>query len=225
MNIRQQHHQTNLITPRHDFEMNKEMEMTNLRNRKIIHTVKQITLKPSTLYPSTKTVLSRVLALWQQMAGVQSGWATMSRFKLSRCWAVTHANCANLDDPLITCKIMNNFIAFKHNMLQICSPVQGCYNPSISWSTIISIMSLHILVCFLATLERGPLSLVSTNEELLARKSSSSGLENQDCGHMDLSCWPRRTLYPQKVDTNFADEQRLLGRYSLLVDSSHWVSF
>jgi hypothetical protein len=31
-------------------------------------------------------------------------------------------------------------------------------------------------------LERGPLSLVSTNEELLERKDSGSGLENRDYG-------------------------------------------
>jgi hypothetical protein len=34
-------------------------------------------------------------------------------------------------------------------------------------------------------LERGPLSLVSTIEELLGRKSSSSGLENRECGRGD----------------------------------------
>jgi hypothetical protein len=43
-------------------------------------------------------------------------------------------------------------------------------------------------------LERGPLSLVSTTEELLGRKSSSSSLEN-----WDPSRWPRGTLYPQKL--------------------------
>jgi hypothetical protein len=31
-------------------------------------------------------------------------------------------------------------------------------------------------------LERGPLSLVSTTEELLGRKSSGSGLENREYG-------------------------------------------
>jgi hypothetical protein len=33
----------------------------------------------------------------------------------------------------------------------------------------------------------GPLSLVSTTEELLGRKSSDSGLENRDYGHRDPS--------------------------------------
>jgi hypothetical protein len=36
-------------------------------------------------------------------------------------------------------------------------------------------------------LELGPLSLVSTTEELLERKSSGSGLENRDYGRRDPS--------------------------------------
>jgi hypothetical protein len=47
--------------------------------------------------------------------------------------------------------------------------------------------------------ERGPLSLVSTTEELLGRKSSGSGLENRECGRRDPSRRPRGTLYPQKL--------------------------
>jgi hypothetical protein len=48
-------------------------------------------------------------------------------------------------------------------------------------------------------LERGPLSLASTTEELLGRKSNCSGLENREYGRRDSSRWPRGTLYPQKV--------------------------
>jgi hypothetical protein len=48
-------------------------------------------------------------------------------------------------------------------------------------------------------LERGPLSLVSTTEELLGRKSSGSGLQNQEYGRRDLSRGPRATLYPQTL--------------------------
>jgi hypothetical protein len=48
-------------------------------------------------------------------------------------------------------------------------------------------------------LERGPLSLVSTTEELLERKSSGSGLENRDYVCMDLSSLSRSTLYQQKL--------------------------
>jgi hypothetical protein len=48
-------------------------------------------------------------------------------------------------------------------------------------------------------LERGPLNLVSTTEELLERKSSGFGLEIREYGRRDPSRWPRSTLYPQKV--------------------------
>jgi hypothetical protein len=48
-------------------------------------------------------------------------------------------------------------------------------------------------------LERGPLSLVSTIEELLGRKSSGSGLEIREYGRRDPSGWPRDTPYPPKL--------------------------
>jgi hypothetical protein len=48
-------------------------------------------------------------------------------------------------------------------------------------------------------LERGPLSLVSTIEELLGRKSGDSSLENREYGRRDPLSWPRGTLYPQKL--------------------------
>jgi hypothetical protein len=48
-------------------------------------------------------------------------------------------------------------------------------------------------------LERGPLSLVSTIEELHERKRIGSGLENREYGHREPSRWPRGTLYPQKL--------------------------
>jgi hypothetical protein len=48
-------------------------------------------------------------------------------------------------------------------------------------------------------LERGPLSLMSTIEELLWRNNSGFGLENRKYGHGDPLRWPRDTLYPQKL--------------------------
>jgi hypothetical protein len=48
-------------------------------------------------------------------------------------------------------------------------------------------------------LEQGPLSLVSTIQELLGRKSSGSGIEIREYGRRDPSRRPRATLYPQKL--------------------------
>jgi hypothetical protein len=48
-------------------------------------------------------------------------------------------------------------------------------------------------------LERAPLSLVSTTEELLGRKSSGSGLEIREHGRTDPSRLPCGILYPQKL--------------------------
>jgi hypothetical protein len=48
-------------------------------------------------------------------------------------------------------------------------------------------------------LEQGPLSLVTTIEELLGRKSSGCSLENQEYGCGDPLYWPHDTLYPKKL--------------------------
>jgi hypothetical protein len=48
-------------------------------------------------------------------------------------------------------------------------------------------------------LERGQLSLVTTIEELLERKSSGSGLEIREYGRRDPSRYPRGTLCPKKL--------------------------
>jgi hypothetical protein len=59
--------------------------------------------------------------------------------------------------------------------------------------------TLLLLLLLLLLGERGPLSPVSTTEELFGRKSSGSSLENREHGRRDPSRWPRCTLYPQKL--------------------------
>jgi hypothetical protein len=48
-------------------------------------------------------------------------------------------------------------------------------------------------------LERGPLSLVSTTEELLERKIIDFGLESREYGRRDPPRWPQGTRYQQKL--------------------------
>jgi hypothetical protein len=49
------------------------------------------------------------------------------------------------------------------------------------------------------SLERCPFNFLSTDEEILGRKSSGSGLERREYGRRDPLCWPRGTLYPQNL--------------------------
>jgi hypothetical protein len=48
-------------------------------------------------------------------------------------------------------------------------------------------------------LERGPLSLMSTIEDLRKRNSSGSGLEIREYSRGDPLRWPRDILYPQRL--------------------------
>jgi hypothetical protein len=61
-------------------------------------------------------------------------------------------------------------------------------------------------------LERSPLSLVSTIEELLERKSSGCGLENREYGRRDPLLWPHGTIYSQKLAlTSLTSSGRSVG--------------
>jgi hypothetical protein len=61
-------------------------------------------------------------------------------------------------------------------------------------------------------LEQGPLSPVSTIDELLGRKSSGSSLDSREYDRRDLSLWPRRILYPQILSlTSLTSGCRSLG--------------
>jgi hypothetical protein len=66
-------------------------------------------------------------------------------------------------------------------------------------------------------LERGPLSLASTTEELLGRNISGSGLEIIEYGRIILQA-DHVALYQQKLALT---SRRSLGRYSSFVDSGY----
>jgi hypothetical protein len=75
-------------------------------------------------------------------------------------------------------------------------------------------------------LERGPLSLVSTIEELLERNSSGSGLENQEYGCGDPLRWPRDTLYQLELAlTSSAGCGRSVGIVLLLTKATGFLNW
>jgi hypothetical protein len=72
-------------------------------------------------------------------------------------------------------------------------------------------------------LERGPLSLVSTSEELFERKSSGSGLEIREYGRRDPSRWPRSILYSQKLALSSSTSNgRLVGIVRLRTEATEF---
>jgi hypothetical protein len=74
-------------------------------------------------------------------------------------------------------------------------------------------------------LEQGPLSLVSTIEELLERKRSGSGLETEITSVGDPPRWLRDTPLSAKVGTSFADSCRLVGIVRLRTQATELICF
>jgi hypothetical protein len=81
--------------------------------------------------------------------------------------------------------------------------------------------SWHYQIFWEVDLERGPLSLVSTIEELLRRKSSGFGLESWEYGRRDSSRWPRDTLCPKKLV--LTSPTSAVSQLVLFSDSGHGV--
>jgi hypothetical protein len=71
-------------------------------------------------------------------------------------------------------------------------------------------------------LERGPLSLVRTTEELLGRKSSGSSKISR-LTTVGIRCADHATPSIHKSWDYFANKRRSLGRHSSLADQSHGV--
>jgi hypothetical protein len=70
--------------------------------------------------------------------------------------------------------------------------------------------------------EQGPLSLLSTIEELSKKKSSGSCLENREYGRRGTTALTTRHPSIRK-SWHYADKRRSIVRYSSFADSSHGI--
>jgi hypothetical protein len=103
-----------------------------------------------------------------------------------------------------------------------CYLTTGRYNPDYFCGLVVRVPGYQIFWVVVG-LERGSLSLVSTTEELLGRKSNGSGLENREYGWKDPSRCLRDTPLFAKVGITFVDMRRSLGRHISLMDSGYGV--
>jgi hypothetical protein len=70
-------------------------------------------------------------------------------------------------------------------MLLLCNEKESIGSRAYKFPVYTAIMS---PIFTIAIIQLGQLSLLSTTEELIERKSSGSSLENRDYSHRDLSC-------------------------------------
>jgi hypothetical protein len=112
----------------------------------------------------------------ENVKGIVSMLKVPGHLQLMYCTFVLWSSCSRPTYPVC---------ALQHEKYCVNSKFRTAINVTL-WSSVMG-------------LERGPLSLVSTSEELLERKSGGSTIESQEYSHWDLLCWPRGTLCPQKL--------------------------
>jgi hypothetical protein len=115
----------------------------------------------------------------------------------ARKLAILHTSTMRMEAAWTPWNVGN--FAHIHPALQLRNRINICRQGTVSvvkWS---EYYSRRYQMFRVMDLKRGPLSLVSTIEELHERKSSGSGLQSREYGRRNPSRWPRGTLNPQKL--------------------------
>jgi hypothetical protein len=125
---------------------------------------------------------------------------------ISLCSALYTVQTSNTPCPHTSCKVhwcwRWNFLKFiivgmNQEILKQTPRSTGpplWYSGQSSWIEIQRSLVRYQIFWEVVGLERGPLSVVSTIEELLGRNSSGSGLENREYNRGDPFRWPRDSL-------------------------------